>query len=345
MGEPDVAGVIFLCNADTHSECIRRKLFGVNAGYIQTVRYLQMGTPVFLYNTTKHQITAGFVTMGMGAKNIVPEAWENIKNQEQHRRRIAQSSGFGYRSRYGQWHEDDSIFSAQVKIEQVEVFPPLPASAVKSMLRGKVDRRTNRLLTLELDLDERNELLEMFMDEKEDVWKKRPTSFFTRYLEEDEDSDDAASDVSPIGISDKPPDISRAQAAQWVNYLTKPPPRNITEGECIICYSSLTEVAMCHRSPCKECDPLCCAYCQGNWLITKGTCIICHAKLAREPPAVTPLAATLASLDIDEDEDATPAVTPPATPAMTPLAANLAGCGLTSEDEDVLVDYEGTPEL
>ena len=77
---------------------------------------------------------------------------------------------------------------------------------------------------------------------------------------------------------------------------------------------------MCNRSPCTDCDPLCCVDDLRHWLREKGTCFICHKKLPRRaPPPPRPAAPQAAAQAM--------------TQAMTPLAGAFGELGVAAGRE------------
>ncbi|KAJ7527198.1 hypothetical protein O6H91_16G041700 [Diphasiastrum complanatum] len=51
-----LGGYIFVCNNDTMQEDLKRQLFGLPQRYRDSVRAIQPGLPLFLYNYTTHQL-------------------------------------------------------------------------------------------------------------------------------------------------------------------------------------------------------------------------------------------------------------------------------------------------
>ena len=352
--DSNVAGIIFLCDKYTHAESLRRGVFGVPYDYIREVELLCKGTPVFLYHTTKQVFYAGYVSTGKGDLNIERAAFGDLKAREHHQRHIAHRNGFRYHSKYGQWyndHEDDSLFAAQVTVEQVDVFPPVAARRVKPLLSTG---RENRLTSLGLDLGQLQELLELFMDAKEYEFGKRPRSFFSRFLDVPLDptlaaafrSGDSENDTSLAQDDEDDEDgaggMSQPDVDAWINYLAGPPAKSdVKDGDCIVCHRPAVSLVMCNRHPCtKDCEPLCCVQCQRKWLHRFGDCLLCREPVPLRPPppppAMTPLAAEFGELGVGgkTPPEPTMSLTPlatgfgelavgsePETPPMTPLAA------------------------
>lgn len=55
-----LGGYIFVCNNETMEDDLRRQLFGLPARYRDSVRAIQPGLPLFLYNYTTHQLHGVF---------------------------------------------------------------------------------------------------------------------------------------------------------------------------------------------------------------------------------------------------------------------------------------------
>ena len=51
-----LGGYIFVCNNETMEDDLRRQLFGLPARYRDSVRAIQPGLPLFLYNYSTHQL-------------------------------------------------------------------------------------------------------------------------------------------------------------------------------------------------------------------------------------------------------------------------------------------------
>ncbi|KAI5073754.1 hypothetical protein GOP47_0011767 [Adiantum capillus-veneris] len=74
-----LGGYIFVCNNDTMQEDLKRQLFGLPQRYWDSVRAIQPGLPLFLYNYTTHQLHGIFEAASFGGSNIDPSAWEDKK--------------------------------------------------------------------------------------------------------------------------------------------------------------------------------------------------------------------------------------------------------------------------
>eukprot|EP00250_Pteridium_aquilinum_P028160 c36679_g1_i1 orf=292-1245(+) len=80
-----LGGYIFVCNNDTMQEDLKRQLFGLPQRYRDSVRAIQPGLPLFLYNYTTHQLHGVFEAASFGGSNIDPTAWEDKKNKGESR--------------------------------------------------------------------------------------------------------------------------------------------------------------------------------------------------------------------------------------------------------------------
>lgn len=74
-----LGGYIFVCNNDTMAEDLKRQLFGLPQRYRDSVRAIQPGLPLFLYNYTTHQLHGVYEAASFGGSNIDPTAWEDKK--------------------------------------------------------------------------------------------------------------------------------------------------------------------------------------------------------------------------------------------------------------------------
>ncbi|KAJ7527199.1 hypothetical protein O6H91_16G041700 [Diphasiastrum complanatum] len=75
-----LGGYIFVCNNDTMQEDLKRQLFGLPQRYRDSVRAIQPGLPLFLYNYTTHQLHGIYEATSFGGSNIDPTAWEDKKS-------------------------------------------------------------------------------------------------------------------------------------------------------------------------------------------------------------------------------------------------------------------------
>eukprot|EP00246_Nothoceros_aenigmaticus_P017688 TRINITY_DN8854_c0_g1_i1.p1 TRINITY_DN8854_c0_g1~~TRINITY_DN8854_c0_g1_i1.p1 ORF type:complete len:245 (+),score=43.84 TRINITY_DN8854_c0_g1_i1:662-1396(+) len=74
-----LGGYIFVCNNDTMQEDLKRQLFGLPQRFRDSVRAIQPGLPLFLYNYTTHQLHGIYEAASFGGSNIDPTAWEDKK--------------------------------------------------------------------------------------------------------------------------------------------------------------------------------------------------------------------------------------------------------------------------
>lgn len=105
-----LGGYIFVCNNDTMQEDLKRQLFGLPQRYRDSVRAIQPGLPLFLYNYTTHQLHGVYEAASFGGSNIDPTAWEDKKNK------------------------GESRFPAQVRIRIRKICKPLDEDAFRPVL-------------------------------------------------------------------------------------------------------------------------------------------------------------------------------------------------------------------
>ena len=303
-GDPAPAGMIFFCSSETRAECIDRKLFGLPLNYIHLVKRLQPGTKVFLYDTSRQELHAGFETTSAGGLDLEGDAWCHLRDKARKFRRVRGRSVAlveRIRKHHG-WFDPhvQSLFAAQVRVDRVDVCPPLRAVRWKPLLRTE----RNHLVTPALTRDELDDLLDMFSEKRMAVYKHPPSPEFAEYLgggssgdEEDEDEDEASADASSSqegggAVASAPTPRQRAgmtprQAQAWMDHLTAPPLRDDnSDRDCIVCWTSGAETDLCQRSACpRRCSPPCCEPCMEGWLISHGTCFYCHSVFPRQPPS------------------------------------------------------------
>ncbi|CAI5475418.1 unnamed protein product, partial [Closterium sp. Yama58-4] len=70
--EEPIAGYIFVCNNETMEDDIKRELFGLPQKYHESVRGIQPGMPLFLYNYTTHHLHGVFEASSEGGLNLDP---------------------------------------------------------------------------------------------------------------------------------------------------------------------------------------------------------------------------------------------------------------------------------
>ncbi|GAQ80717.1 hypothetical protein KFL_000600340 [Klebsormidium nitens] len=80
-----LGGYIFVCNNDTMEDDLRRRLFGLPQRYRDSVRAIQPGLPLFLYNYTTHQLHGVYEATSFGGSNLDPNAWEDKKTKGESR--------------------------------------------------------------------------------------------------------------------------------------------------------------------------------------------------------------------------------------------------------------------
>ncbi|MCO5609110.1 hypothetical protein L7F22_063332 [Adiantum nelumboides] len=131
-----LGGYIFVCNNDTMQEDLKRQLFGLPQRYRDSVRAIQPGLPLFLYNYTTHQLHGVFEAASFGGSNIDPSAWEDKKNK------------------------GESRFPAQVRIRIRRICRPLDEDAFRPVLFHYDGPK----FRLQLSVPETLALLDLFME-------------------------------------------------------------------------------------------------------------------------------------------------------------------------------------
>ncbi|KAJ7520121.1 hypothetical protein O6H91_20G067400 [Diphasiastrum complanatum] len=131
-----LGGYIFVCNNDTMQEDLKRQLFGLPQRYRDSVRAIQPGLPLFLYNYTTHQLHGIFEAASFGGSNIDPTAWEDKKCR------------------------GESRFPAQVRIRVRQLCKHLEEDAFRPVLYHYDGPK----FRLQLSVPETIELLDLFAD-------------------------------------------------------------------------------------------------------------------------------------------------------------------------------------
>lgn len=131
-----LGGYIFVCNNDTMQEDLKRQLFGLPQRYRDSVRAIQPGLPLFLYNYTTHQLHGIFEAASFGGSNIDPSAWEDKKCK------------------------GESRFPAQVRSRVRRICKPLEEDAFRPVLHHYDGPK----FRLQLSVPETLALLDLFND-------------------------------------------------------------------------------------------------------------------------------------------------------------------------------------
>lgn len=131
-----LGGYIFVCNNDTMQEDLKRQLFGLPQRYRDSVRAIQPGLPLFLYNYTTHQLHGVFEASSFGGSNLDPTAWEDKKCR------------------------GESRFPAQVRIRIRKQYKPLEEDAFRPVLHHYDGPK----FRLQLSVPEVLELLDLFAE-------------------------------------------------------------------------------------------------------------------------------------------------------------------------------------
>eukprot|EP00250_Pteridium_aquilinum_P034394 c7525_g1_i1 orf=312-1160(+) len=131
-----LGGYIFVCNNDTMQEDLKRQLFGLPQRYRDSVRAIQPGLPLFLYNYTTHQLHGIFEAASFGGSNIDPTAWEDKKCK------------------------GESRFPAQVRSRVRRICKPLEEDSFRPVLHHYDGPK----FRLQLSVPETLDLLDLFND-------------------------------------------------------------------------------------------------------------------------------------------------------------------------------------
>ncbi|EFJ30070.1 hypothetical protein SELMODRAFT_91200 [Selaginella moellendorffii] len=75
--EQPLGGFIFFCNDETMPEDFERCLFGLPRSFIDSVKGIRKGLPLFLYNYSNRCLHGVFEASSDGGLNIEPDAWIN----------------------------------------------------------------------------------------------------------------------------------------------------------------------------------------------------------------------------------------------------------------------------
>ncbi|KAH8950107.1 hypothetical protein BDL97_10G066900 [Sphagnum fallax] len=134
-----LGGFIFVCNNDTMDEDFERHLFGLPQRYQDTVRAIQPGLPLFLYNYSTRCLHGVFEASSDGGLNLEPGAWENKDTRKSGR-------------------QQSSRFPAQVRVRWREQKPPLEEETFRPLLYHYDGPK----FRLELSKAEADDLLKLF---------------------------------------------------------------------------------------------------------------------------------------------------------------------------------------
>ncbi|KAH9550323.1 hypothetical protein CY35_10G065600 [Sphagnum magellanicum] len=134
-----LGGFIFVCNNDTMNEDFERHLFGLPQRYQDTVRAIQPGLPLFLYNYSTRCLHGVFEASSDGGLNLEPGAWENKDTRKNGR-------------------QQSSRFPAQVRVRWREQRPPLEEETFRPLLYHYDGPK----FRLELSKAEADDLLKLF---------------------------------------------------------------------------------------------------------------------------------------------------------------------------------------
>ncbi|KAL2620746.1 hypothetical protein R1flu_000951 [Riccia fluitans] len=135
-----LGGFIFVCNNETMDEDFERHLFGLPQRYHDSVKAIQPGLPLFLYNYTTRCLHGVFEASSDGGLNIEPDAWGENKDSRKNGRQSV------------------SRFPAQVRVRMREHRPPLEEERFRPVLYHYDGPK----FRLQLSQSEAQELLKLF---------------------------------------------------------------------------------------------------------------------------------------------------------------------------------------
>ncbi|KAL3681183.1 hypothetical protein R1sor_024139 [Riccia sorocarpa] len=135
-----LGGFIFVCNNETMDEDFERHLFGLPQRYHDSVKAIQPGLPLFLYNYTTRCLHGVFEASSDGGLNIEPDAWGENKDSRKNGRQSV------------------SRFPAQVRVRMREHRPPLQEEKFRPVLYHYDGPK----FRLQLSQSEAQELLKLF---------------------------------------------------------------------------------------------------------------------------------------------------------------------------------------
>ncbi|XP_024519511.1 uncharacterized protein LOC9629856 isoform X2 [Selaginella moellendorffii] len=139
--EQPLGGFIFFCNDETMPEDFERCLFGLPRSFIDSVKGIRKGLPLFLYNYSNRCLHGVFEASSDGGLNIEPDAWINKDAR----------SGV-----------DVSRYPAQVRVRIRENRAPLEEDAFRPVLFHYEAKK----FRLELSMSETAALLKLFSNQR-----------------------------------------------------------------------------------------------------------------------------------------------------------------------------------
>jgi len=75
------AGYVLLCNDTSQKECLRRKRFTCSGKLARTVKEIQRGSVLFLYNADTQTLTGPFTADSEGGTNLEPGTWRETVDE------------------------------------------------------------------------------------------------------------------------------------------------------------------------------------------------------------------------------------------------------------------------
>jgi len=70
-----IKAYLFICSDETLNECFSRRLFGIGKRHWSTVKEINEGDTIFLYNISSKELIGPFIAASKGGLEIEPEAW------------------------------------------------------------------------------------------------------------------------------------------------------------------------------------------------------------------------------------------------------------------------------
>jgi hypothetical protein len=71
-------GHVFLCDAGSLKDCIRRKAFSCTSENVEKVREIEVGSTVFLYNMNADTVVGPFTATGSTGPGLEQGSWKEI---------------------------------------------------------------------------------------------------------------------------------------------------------------------------------------------------------------------------------------------------------------------------
>ena len=71
-------GHVFLCDADSLMDCVKRRLFTCSGENVQIVREMEVGSIVFLLNMGSNTLVGPFTAAGHSGTGLKPGGWKEV---------------------------------------------------------------------------------------------------------------------------------------------------------------------------------------------------------------------------------------------------------------------------